>query len=89
MVDALDLLQCPVCGTFYKPEVTATGQAVPHCALPVKHRLSLVQGVEYRWLDGAVHVDFEAVKRKVLERYGLTGDVVDPPLTGSLLDMKV
>lgn len=34
MVDALDFLQCPVCGTFYKPEITATGRTISHCVLP-------------------------------------------------------
>lgn len=92
MVDVIALLQCPVCGTFYKPEITATGRPVPHCALPdhAPHlNLSIVQFTEYWWLDGEVYVDFEAIERQMLERYGLTKDVVDPPLTGSLLDIEV
>ncbi len=75
MVDAFDLLLCPVCRTFYEPEVTPTGRTVPHCALPpyAPHlNLSLGQIVEYGAVVGS----------------RLT-DVVDPPLTGSLLDVKV
>lgn len=33
MTDMLDLLQCPVCGTFYKPETTAEGRTIPHCGV--------------------------------------------------------
>ncbi len=92
MVDALNSLQCPACDTFYVPETTPTGRLIPHCVLPVhapRERISRGQLVEYRWLDGMAYVDFEAIERRVLERYGLTGAVVDPPLTGSILDVEV
>lgn len=91
VVDALDLLQCPVCATFYVPKTTPTGRTVPHCALPVEHRLSLVERgatTTVTWLDGEVYLDWSAIERRVLERYGLT-DVVGPPLTGLFLDIEV
>ncbi len=81
MADAIDLLQCPVCGTFYEPETTPTGRVMPHCVLP--------ETTTVQWLDGEVHVDFEGLYRRMLARYGLTEDVVDPPLTGSILDIEV
>ena len=84
MVDALDLLQCPLCATFYVPETTPTGRLISHCRLPADQVAMTVQ-----WYDGEVYVDFEAIERRVLERYRLTGDVVDPPLTGLFLDVKV
>ena len=31
MVEAVDFLRCPVCGTYYEPEFTVTGRLVPHC----------------------------------------------------------
>lgn len=91
MVDALDMLQCPVCATFYAPETISTGRLIPHCVLPAyapHENLSLGQLTEYRWLDGMTYVDFEAIERRVLAGYGLT-DVVGPPLTGQLLDIEV
>jgi hypothetical protein len=88
MADALDLLQCPVCGTFYVPETTPTGRTWPHCTPPVERGFYDGHRV-VKWLDGAVYVDFEAIERRVLERYGLTEDVVDPPLTGLFLDIEV
>lgn len=69
MVDALDLLQCPICGTFYKPEDAPT--------------------TTVKWLEGAVYMDWDASYARTLERMGLTEDVVDPPLTGSILDIEV
>ncbi len=97
MVDALDLLQCPICGTFYVPEVTVTGRTRPHCWTGVTtgrwsgravKELSKGEIVELRWMEGEAYIDWEAAERRVLERYGLT-DVVEPPLTGKLLDVKV
>lgn len=87
MGDALDLLQCPVCETFYVPKTTPTGRLIPHCRLP-RLKVSVIQGVEYRWLDGEVHVDWAAIEARVVGSL-LTGGVVDPPLTGSLLDIEV
>ncbi len=75
MVDALDLLQCPVCGTFYKPEVTLSGRTVPHCAMPPY--------APYLNLSPGQLVEYGAVAKPLLT------DVVDPQLTGSLLDMEV
>ncbi len=65
MVDALDLLQCPTCGTWYKPEDSPT--------------------TTVKWLTGEVHVDWDAALS--VEGARLTGDVVDPPLTGPFLDV--
>ena len=84
MVDALDLLQCPVCGTFYVPKTMPTGRLISHCRLPAEQVVMTVQ-----WYDGEVEIDFGAIERRTLERYGLTGGVVDSPLTGSLLDIEV
>ncbi len=84
MVDALDLLQCPVCGTYYEPEFTCTGRVMPHCALPVQHRLSRGQLVE----QGAIEADYSAIEVRVV-RSLLTDRVVGSPLTGILLDMEV
>lgn len=84
MVNMIDMLQCPICGTFYTPEATVTGRLLPHCRRPTEHQLT-----EYRWLDGEAYVDFAAIERRMLTRYGLTGAVEGPPLTGSLLDIEV
>ncbi len=84
VVDALDLLQCPICGTFYVPETTITGRLISHCRLPADQVAMTVQ-----WYDGEVYVDWEAAERRVVERYRLTEGVEGPPLTGSLLDIEV
>lgn len=88
MVDALDLLQCPTCGTWYKPKIAPTGRTVPHCLKPYapeEHK----ELTRVEWLDGEVVIDWAATERRVLAMYGLTEDVVDPPLTGSILDIEV
>jgi hypothetical protein len=84
MVDAIDLLQCPICGTFYKPEITPTGRTLSHCRLPADQVVMTVQ-----WYDGEVEIDFSAIEARIIERYRLTEGVVGPPLTGSLLDIEV
>jgi hypothetical protein len=86
MVDALDLLQCPVCGTFYKPKTTATGRAMPHCIPMVQHVLEPVKGVYRAGLRG--YSDYRAIERRVVGSR-LTEGVVGLPLTGSLLDIEV
>ena len=92
MPDVLDLLQCPACGTFYKPKTTATGRTVLHCVLAVKPSTAPVRmmdgEVHLEWLRGEVRVDWDAIERRVV-RSLLTGGVVDPPLTGSTLDIEV
>jgi len=86
VVDVLDMLQCPDCGTFYKPETTPTGRTIPHCQMPDRsHRISLGQRVE----AAVIEVDLSAVEARMVEWLRLTEDVVDPPLTGQLLDIEV
>ncbi len=75
MTDFHDLIQCLVCGTFYAPEFTPTGQMVPHCIRPVA--LSRGQLVEAGAIEGRI------------VSYMLTEGVVGPPLTGSLLNIEV
>lgn len=85
MVKVIDLLQCPACGTFYKPKTTATGRMIPHCQMPDRsHRISLGQRVE----AVVIEMDLSAIEARVVSHL-LTEDVVDPPLTGSILDIKV
>ena len=84
MADVLDLLWCPVCETYYVPRITPTGRLISHCRLPAEQVVMTVQ-----WYDGEVEIDFGAIERRTFERYGLTGGVVDSPLTGSLLDIEV
>ena len=95
MVDMIDLLQCPVCGTFYKPEVTATGRTIPHCWPGVttgrwfgRRVKGLNRHVEALAIQ-PVETDFSVIEARVVEGYRLTGGVVDPPLTGLFLDVKV
>jgi len=78
MVDALDLLRCPVCGAFYKPVTTETGRLIPHCQL--EPDFSRGQLAKYEWLHGEVEIDWAAAEARLLADMGLT-DVVDPPLT--------
>lgn len=88
MADAIDLLQCPACGTFYKPEITATGRLIAHCcqmpAYMPHFNLSLGQRIE----AAVIEMHFRAIERRVV-RSRLTDGVVGPPLTGSLLDIEV
>ena len=86
MGNVLDLLQCPICGTFYKPETTTTGRTVPHCALPVEHGLSRGQLVEW---TAIIEMNLSAFEARIVERYRLTEGVVGRPLTGSILDVEV
>lgn len=100
MIDALDLLQCPVCGTFYVPQTTPTGQVSPHCVVPsyppTPSRPPLSLSV-VTWLTGEVHVDWSAIEARVVEGLltegivgsRLTEGVVGPSLTGQFLDMEV
>ncbi len=59
MSDALDLLQCPICGAFYVPQMTVTGRTLPHCArMPPLHNLPLNVDVVDPSLTG-LFVDME------------------------------
>lgn len=86
MVDALDLIQCPTCGTFYKPGTTATGRTIPHCIPIVQHDLEPVKGVYQAGRQG--YSDYNAIEARIVG-HTLTEDVVGPPLTGSILDIEV
>lgn len=95
MVDALDMLQCPICDTWYKPRITSTGRTVPHCLKLYAPHINIGHGqiVEreaggVKWLDGEVWVDWTALERQMIESYRLTA-VVDPLLTGMILDKEV
>jgi hypothetical protein len=79
MVDALGMLQCPVCSAFYKPETTATGRVIPHCVPPI---------TRVQWIDGEVYVDWDTIEARVVGSL-LTDDVVDLPLTGAIVDIEV
>ncbi len=82
MTDFLDLIQCPTCGAFYQPEITPTGQMIPHCARQVDtSRGQLVEA-------GAIEMDLSAIEGRIVS-YLLTEGVVGPPLTGSLLNIEV
>jgi len=83
MVDSFDMLQCPVCKTYYVPKTTVTGRLISHCVTPLEEGMKRVW-----WLDGEVEWDYSAMEARVVKHL-LTEDVVDPPLTGSLLDIKV
>jgi hypothetical protein len=85
VVEALDMLQCPACSTWYRPETTPTGRSIPHCIPMVQHVLEPVKGTYRVGLQG--YSDYNAIEARVV-RYRLT-DVVGPPLTGSLLDIEV
>lgn len=92
MVEFVDMLQCPVCDAFYRPEVQGCSM-IPHCALPDDHLLGHGGAVE----RGIVKLDLGSVERRVVaalltERVvdpSLTGYVVSPPLTGRFVDIKV
>ena len=77
MVDALDLLQCPVCGTFYVPPARAPmseddlNQCFRYCPECSLSRGQLIEQGYY--VVGS----------------RLTEDVVDPLLTGSIVDVEV
>jgi hypothetical protein len=84
VVEALDMLQCPACGTWCSPETTPTGRAIPHCIPMVQHVLEPVKGVYRVGVQG--YTDYSAIERRVVG--SLLTNVVGPPLTGSLLDIE-
>jgi len=82
MVKAIDVTQCPVCGTWYKPEPMPTGQTASHCTLPAYAPHLNVMSLGQR-------VEAAASERRTVGGYRLTEGVEGPPLTGRFLNLKV
>ena len=87
MVDVIDMLQCPLCGNFYKPEATVSGRVVDHCLMPVNHGLSRGQLIEVKWLRGEVHIDWAAAEARAIQAW--VDDVELTILTGLIVDTEV